>query len=346
MARTLLENVNGEYYRNQSILTGKPNRVKVIVEDEADVPFWLDILAYLKPDKEFSITPYSYVNVENDSLTKLSKGKAHILSKARANELNAYYIGCVDSDYDYLLQSYRETGKLMQENPYLLQTYAYSIENLLCYAETLALLCSKSVKEVPDFNFIAYLQETSRIIRPLWIRALYLETKGYNDFTATDWGNIFPCNKPVSNDTSQEKILARLQNNVDRRIQEIETKHTDIAEEIATFETGTFHEDESPSAYISKSCYLGVRGHDIYRFVLNTVLKGITQQLKSDHLNRIKYAETSEEDKNNRRKHYLNEVVDIETLLKTNYEYKHHCPIFKMIANDINHIWSNFNTDR
>lgn len=54
MAHTLLENVNGEYYRNQSILTGKPNRIKVIVEDEADVAFWFDILNFVKPDSALS----------------------------------------------------------------------------------------------------------------------------------------------------------------------------------------------------------------------------------------------------------------------------------------------------
>ena len=340
MAHTLLENVNGEYYRNQSILTGKPNRIKVIVEDEADVAFWFDILNFVKPDKDFSVSPYSYAIPENTEAISLETGKEHILSKARANELNAYYIGCIDSDYDYLLQNYREDGKLMQCNPYLLQTYAYSIENLLCYAETLKPLCSKSVKEVPDFDFVDYLQKVSQIVRPLFVRVLYLAAKGYEDFTATDWKSVFPCDEQVHSDTQAEKnILPRLQHNVDEYIRKIDFCHKEITKSLALFEAEIFSGNTSVAALISDACYLGVRGHDMYRFVLNTALKGVAKQLKSRHLDNLKNAEASDAEKKNRIAHYQKEVINIESLLKTNYEFKHHCPIFKTIAYDVHQIW-------
>lgn len=42
MANTLIENINGDYYRNLAVLTGCPEKIKVLVEDELDVPFWQD----------------------------------------------------------------------------------------------------------------------------------------------------------------------------------------------------------------------------------------------------------------------------------------------------------------
>lgn len=46
MASTLRENLNNSYYINTNRLTNRPNRIKVLVEDELDVPFWYDVLTY------------------------------------------------------------------------------------------------------------------------------------------------------------------------------------------------------------------------------------------------------------------------------------------------------------
>ena len=69
----------------------------------------------------------------------LAKGKARIVKMA--DTFNDYHIGCVDSDYDWLLSDYTEDGKVIKDNKYLLQTYAYSIENLMCLSSTLKDLC-------------------------------------------------------------------------------------------------------------------------------------------------------------------------------------------------------------
>lgn len=340
MADTLVGNLTGGYYRNSSILTGRPRLVKVVVEDEFDVPFWYDVLSSMRTDKEFNVVPYSYASEGEEIVLSLNKGKEHILSKVRAHELNAFYIGCVDSDYDFLLKRYRDVGMLMEENPYLLQTYAYSIENLLCYADTLKALCIKAVHEIPNFDFEDYMQGVSRIIRPLLIRALYLESQGYEDFTATEWKYVFPCDDHnCSNETDKEKILGKLQHNVNAVIQRIEATHPEIAEEIGTFEEAILEDaGELVSEVYAEQCYLMARGHDVYRFVLNTALKGVTQQLKNQHIASLKSADAKDADKVNRINQYRKNITNVEILLGTNYEYKHNCPLYELIRRDVERI--------
>ena len=341
MAATLVENINGKYYQNRSVLGNRPNEVKVMVEDEEDVPFWEDVLSFVRPDKKFLVTPYSYASPK----IALKKGKQQILSKARANAFNAYFIGCVDSDYDYLLQDYPDDGKLMASNRYLLQTYAYSIENLLCHAGTLASLCSKSVKGMPDFDFQSYMAKVSCIIRPLLLCGLYCVVKGYideGDFTATDWQGVFPCDEDVcKDDQAEERILGRLQKNVSDIISRLEANHLEMAGEIGSFEYEIFSKKQlSELSWLYDNCCFAVRGHDLHKFVLNTTLKGIAKQLKAKHLADINGAAATEEEKANNRNHYQNMIIDIEDLLRTNYEYKHKdCPLFKMIKRDIERVW-------
>lgn len=151
MADSLLGNINGRYYQQLGVLTGNQNVIKVLVEDELDVPFWNDVLTHTVQNKKFKISPYTYN--EEGGINSLTKGKQHILDKAKAGDFNPFFIGCVDSDYDYLLKDYKDEGKTIAQCPYLLQTYTYSIENLMCQAETLHSLCCKTCKESVEFDF-------------------------------------------------------------------------------------------------------------------------------------------------------------------------------------------------
>lgn len=335
MANSLIENTNGQYYHNAAILTGHPETVKVIVEDELDVPFWLDILSSVVRNKKFNIKPYTYENNE-ERILSLTKGKQHILKKAREHQFNTHYIGCVDSDYDYLLRATNTDGQLIENCPYLLQTYAYSIENLLCYPETLGLLCCKATKELTDFDIAGYIEEVSTIIYPLLIWALFLESKGNNEFSATKWDEIFPCDSHIyKSENAKEEILNSLKQNVETAIASIKNLHSEEIDDMQEFETQLIN-NEFPTFTIPIDSYLYVRGHDFYKFIINTVLKAICQKTKKEHIQQIKNAQVGSTEIGNRINQYNKEVIDIEVLLKTNYEYKHHAPLFSQIEYDIN----------
>ena len=90
MADSLIANANGKYYEGLSVLVGKPNQVKVIVEDEVDVPFWHDVLCSVTSSKTFDITPYQYSSL---GYSDLAKGKLYILQQAINNQLSKNYWG-------------------------------------------------------------------------------------------------------------------------------------------------------------------------------------------------------------------------------------------------------------
>ena len=328
MADSLIANANGKYYENLSTLTGKPNQVKVIVEDEVDVPFWHDVLCSVTSSKTFDITPYQYTSI---GLSDLKKGKLHILELARNSQLGKNFWGCVDSDYDYLLSGTSSNGQLMNANPFLLQTYAYSIENLFCCAETLEGLCFKANKANPQMDFIDLMRNISNIIYPLLIWSLYLQSKGIHEFSPTCWTNIFSCDKNISTHCLKDIILS-LKDKVQQAIVEIVLNHKQEIEMKKQFEDDLLDHYEINA----DNCYLNVRGHDIHKYILNVFLKGIQINSKRRHVTAIKASGAVPQIIANNIKHYYSIMMDIEDLFNMNYEYKNHCPyIYEKMKRDI-----------
>ena len=176
---TLESGFNPTYSENASILTGNPNRVTVEVEDTIDRDFWSDLLGELCPEKEFHFDPYHTILNEDGTSEQTGKGKSQIINASA--DFNAWHIGCVDSDYDWILSDYTDAGKTISGNKYLLQTYAYSIENLMCLSCTLGDLCSENTEEATEFDFDDYLTRLSKTVYPLFVWSTYLCSKGNQD---------------------------------------------------------------------------------------------------------------------------------------------------------------------
>lgn len=328
MADSLIANANGKYYENLFTLTGKPNQVKVIVEDEWDVSFWHDVLSTVASHKIFDVTPYQYSSL---GYSDLAKGKLHILQLARNNQLSKNYWGCLDSDYDYLLSATSYNGQLMNENPYLLQTYAYSIENLFCCAETLEGVCFKANKANPQMDFIDLMRNISNILYPLLIWSLYLESKGIHKFSPAYWTNIFSCDKNILTH-SMDDIIMSLKEKVYQSIVDIVCHHRKEIDEKRTFQENLLDN----YGLDSNNCFLFVRGHDIHKYILNVFLKGIQTKSKKRYIAELKVSGASSEVINNNISHYRSTLMDIEDLFNMNYEYKNHCPyIYEKMKRDI-----------
>ena len=111
---TLISAYTPDESKKASVLTGKPNRVTVEVEDNIDRDFWRDLLSDLCPEKELHFNCYQTIVKGKDVV--LVKGKARIIKMA--DTLNDYHIGCVDSDYDWLLSDCTEDSKVITGNKY------------------------------------------------------------------------------------------------------------------------------------------------------------------------------------------------------------------------------------
>ena len=325
---TLESGFNPTYSENASILTGNPNRVTVEVEDTIDRDFWSDLLEELCPEKEFHFDPYHTILNEDGSSERTGKGKSQIINASA--DFNAWHIGCVDSDYDWILSDYTDAGKTISGNKYLLQTYAYSIENLMCLSCTLEDFCHENTEEATEFDFDDYLTRLSKAVYPLLVWSTYLCSKGNQDFTQTSWREVL-----VNTEKDPEASLAIIEAKAKAKIEEFDKKYADkiIDKEDFEFQTVCMKgvtEDES---------YLFVRGHELFDQILNSVLVPIIIDLRNQHRETIKASNMGDEVCKNTLREYQREVKPVKPLLSKNFRYKHNTLIYDKIWASVMLIW-------
>ena len=119
MGKRLTENLSSLYIGAANSLKPKRARRKIVayVESYDDISFWRSLLSEYEDETR-------YFEVMLPSNNSLAKGKKTVLMNQLGNQLGENMIACVDSDYDYLLQGRTNTSKYINNNPYVLQTYA------------------------------------------------------------------------------------------------------------------------------------------------------------------------------------------------------------------------------
>lgn len=324
---TLTSAYNPTYSENASVLTGNPNRVVVEIEDSIDKGFWEDVLKEQCPSKDFHFNPYHTVLNDNDTGYRV-KGKTRIMEMA--GQMNDWHIGCIDSDYDWILSDYCDKGKTINDNKYLLQTYAYSFENLLCLSSTLNDFCQETTEESTDVDFADYVQKVSAVIYPLLIWSVYLYSKENHDFTPTAWHDML-----ISTLKDTKASLALIEKRVKAKLDELNTSH---ASEIA--ERDNMKETLSKGKGITEeNAYLFVRGHELFDHLANSILKPIIDGLRTQHYDRIKESDMNKDARTIALKEYSNKQKSVKDLLYKNYRYKGRTYIYDMICEDVAKIW-------
>ena len=274
---TLESGFNPTYSENASILTGNPNRVTVEVEDTIDRDFWSDLLGELCPEKEFHFDPYLTILNEDDSSERPGKGKSQIINAASG--FNAWHIGCVDSDYDWILSDYTDAGKTINSTKYLLQTYAYSIENLMCLSCTLGDFCYENTEEFSELDFDDYLTRLSRAVYPLLVWSAYLYSKDDHSFTPAAWRKVL-----VNTEKESEASLAQIEAKAKAKTEEFDKI---FACEIADKENFEFS-NICLKDVTKEDAYLYIRGHELFDHIVNSVLGPIIINLRNLHRETIK----------------------------------------------------------
>lgn len=325
---TLESGFNPTYSENASILTGNPNRVTAEVEDTIDRDFWGDLLGELCPEKDFHFDPYHTILNEDGSSERTGKGKSQII-KASA-DFKAWHIGCVDSDYDWILSDYTDAVKTISGNKYLLQTYAYSIENLMCLSCTLEDFCRENTEEATEFDFDDYLTRLSKAVYPLLVWSTYLCSKGNQDFTPTSWREVL-----INTEKEPEASLAIIEAKAKAKIEEFDKKYADkiIDKEDFEFQTVCMKNITEDDAY------LYVRGHELFDQILNSVLVPLIIELRNQHREAIKTSDIGEEAGKVALREYQTKVKPVNAQLSKNYRYKNNTLIYNKIRADVVQIW-------
>ncbi len=169
MPKRLQDNLNSQYIASANRLMPKKARRRVVayVESYDDIYFWRNVL------QEFE-TESLYFEVMLPSRTSLGRGKKMVLMNQLGKGLGEYMIACVDADYDWLMQGCTEVSRMVCENPYILHTYVYAIENYQCYAPALHTVCVMSTlndRQVIDLE--AFMKEFSSLIWPLFVWSVW-----------------------------------------------------------------------------------------------------------------------------------------------------------------------------
>lgn len=327
MDNTLLSAYSKETAENASILNRNDDLVYVDVEDDIDADFWEDLLKSVCPHKEFHFVPYhTYLKEDGDKV--FMRGKSHVLHPEE--EFNKWHIGCVDSDYDWLLSDKTQDGKTISNSKYLLQTYAYSIENLMCEAESLSDFCCDNTEESVEFDFTDYLNRFSKIVYPLLIWSVYLYGNGNTSFTPTDWRKML-----VNAKKDAETSLAIVDSKVQVAIEKLDADYeTDAAEKDKIKQILKDEKDVTED-----NAYLYVRGHDLFDHLLASVLGPIITELRSKHYKGLRDADMGAAERKVAFMAYQEKDISVRELLQKNFRYKKNSQIYEKIKHDVTLIW-------
>jgi hypothetical protein len=261
--------------------------------------------------------------------TKLTKGKKQAMMNLLGKAYGRNMIACVDSDYDYLLQGATSTSQQMLENKYILHTYAYSIENFRCFADSLkqvCVLCTQNDSNIIDFK--EFFKLYSRICYPLFVWNILLyrqrdtKTMSMLHFCEIVRLSSFTVNNPVYS-------LQQLSNRVKHNIKMLEKQFPTLIEEHKKLEqeftTLGIHPDET---------YFYIQGHHIMNGVTMRILQPVCRHLRNKREEEIERFAYHRQQYNNELASYRHSQCDVATMLSKNTDYKD-APPYKRLKADI-----------
>lgn len=322
----LIENINSDYFEafNKLLPKNSKKRIIVFVESEEDISFWRNVLnEFEKQNIDFQI------QIPN----KNGKSKAIEKSNELINmSVGEYLIVCVDSDYDYLLQNTQKQSQLINQNKFIFQTYSYSIENLLCFSESLHLICVQATKfdqKIIDFDL--FLKSFSSIIYDLFVWSVYFrKIENTTEFNITDFKKIIQINQNIDFDENCKNILEDLKIIITTKIKYFRNEFKDDIIKVENFKI-----ELEKLGLKTDNSYLFIQGHTLMDNIILMILKPLCLKKKNLQIQAIKdkYSGNNKEINDNIN-YYNNNIQKVELVIKNNTEFKN-CFLFLKLKSDI-----------
>ena len=327
--KKLTEYLNSSFIEAANSLRPKraAQRIIAYVESYDDISFWRSVFNEYESEKV-------HFEILLPARSKLTKGKKQAMMNMLGKAYGRNMIACVDSDYDYLLQGATSTSRQMLGNRYILHTYAYSIENFRCYADSLkqvCVLCTQNDSNVIDFK--EFFKLYSRICYPLFVWNILLyrrhDTRSMSMLRFCEIVRItsFTIGKPAYS-------LQQLGTRVNHNIQLLEKQFPELIDEqkklSKEFETLGIHPDET---------YFYIQGHHIMNSVVLRVLQPVCRHLRSKREEEIGRLAYHRQQYNNELASYRHSQCDVGMMLNKNTDYKQ-APPYKKLKADIEELLS------
>jgi hypothetical protein len=308
MGKRLTDNVNSNYFSAANSLRPKNARRRIVayVESYDDILFWRTLLSLYEDGTR-------YFEVMLPSHRTLERGKRSALMSLLYGKTGADMLACVDADYDYLMQGASETSREIISNPAILHTYAYSIENLQCYAPSLHNVCVMvTLNDRKVFDLQNFMTRFSEIIFPLFVWSIWHYRRGvYGQFTITDFNRTielggFNINRP-------QNALDNLRSKVMRKVNYMNRQHPEAEQEYKELSAELVRLGVEP-----EQTYLYIQGHHLFDKIVMPVMNKVCGMLIREREAEIRRQAVHTTQMYNELSCYAHSVQDITQMLKKN----------------------------
>ena len=353
MAKRLTGNISSQYLEAANRLRSKNARKRIVayVESYDDILFWRTVLSPYENEKR-------YFEVMLPSHKTLERGKKSVLMnlvfKERKEErgerkeergerkeergerteerdiLGPSMLACVDADYDYLIKGATETSRKIWENPYVLHTYAYSIENLQCYAPSLHnVVVMVTLNDSHIFDFEEWLRLYSEAIFPLFVWSIWHYRRPiYTNFTITDFNRVidlggFTLSNPMG-------ALQNIRNKVYKKVGWLQRQYPDAKESYLDLK----RELQEELGVTPQTTYLYIQGHHFFDKVILPMMDKVCSKLVREREQEIRVQSRHFTQMRNELSCYNHSTQDIAQMLKKNMGYMQ-CEAFQRILRDV-----------
>lgn len=324
MGKRLTENLSSLYIGAANSLKPKRARRKIVayVESYDDISFWRSLLSEYEDETR-------YFEVMLPSNNSLAKGKKTVLMNQLGNQLGENMIACVDSDYDYLLQGRTNTSKYINNNPYVLQTYAYAIENYHCYAEGLHEVCvTATLNDHMLIDFSAFMKLYSQIAYPLFIWSVWFYRKHIlSEFSLLDFCSYVKIEQVSTR--HPEHSLEVMAKKVNRKLHDLERRHANAIPEIEAMKK----EFKTLGVY-PENTYLFIQGHHIMDNVVMRLLVPVCTVLRREREQQIHDLALHDMQLHNELTSYQRSLIGVDVVIHKNTNYKQ-SELYQKIKSDI-----------
>ena len=312
MGSRLKESISSGYIEAANRLKSKTarRRIAAYVESYDDVFFWRTVLSSFENSER-------YFEVMLPSHKRLERGKKSVLMNLLAKKTGRDLICCVDADYDYLLQGVTETSRKMISSPYVFHTYAYSIENLQCYAPSLhnvAVAVTLNDRQLLDYQ--EFLTMYSEAIFPLFVWSIWHYRQDlYSEFTITEFNRVVDLGGFTLEDPYN--CIHRLRHKCYVRVGELQRRHPDAKESYLALKK----ELQEKLGVLPQTTYLYIQGHHLFDKVVAPILTKICKQLVHLREQEIRRQSVHSTQMRNELSCYTHSTQDISQMLKKNMGY-------------------------
>lgn len=324
MKKRLQDHLSSGYIESANKLRSKRMKKRIVayVESYDDVFFWRSIL------KKFENDEY-YFEVMLPSRTSLSRGKKSALMNMLGPGLGEYMIACVDADYDWLLQGATEMSKTVCNNPYVIHTYAYAIENYQCYAPNLHTICVMSTlndRIMIDLN--AFMSEYSSIIWPLFVWNIWCyRYNNYSEFTMSDFCEVVTFRDV--NPYHPENTLQAVKNRVNKKIAWLQRRFPEGKKTYAPLRAELLNMGLTP-----ETTYLFMQGHSVFENVVMPLLTPVCTLLRKEREREIVKLAEHEIQRQNELACYQHSQAPVDDMLRKNTGFRTSKP-YEWLSEDI-----------